>query len=86
MANLAQTVLQPIGQKCRLVAFALIAGFARKLRFESVEARITALPAPQQTMIVGLTLALLFGFSLWAAQFGLIGLALYLLAVVTIIG
>lgn len=86
MARLASEILTPAWLSCRTVALALIAGFARKTGFATLEGRIEALAARGQALIVGLTLALLLGVSLFAAQFGLLGIALFLGAVVLIVG
>jgi hypothetical protein len=47
---------------------------------------VNDLPIRSQALIVGLTLALLLGCSLFAVQFGLLGLAVFLGAVVIIVG
>jgi hypothetical protein len=86
MAKLASDVLMPAWQSCRTVALALIAGVARRTGFDELETRVEALPGRAQGLIVGLTLALLLGCSLFAAQFGVLGLALYFGAVVLIVG
>jgi hypothetical protein len=86
MAKLASEILTPAWHSCRTVALALIAGFARKTGFESLDARVNALPIHSQALIVCLMLALLLGCSLFAAQFGLLGLAVFLGAVVIIVG
>jgi hypothetical protein len=86
MAKPASEILTPALQSCRTVALALIAGVARKTGFETLEHRVEALPLRSQAVIVGLTLALLLGCSLFAAQFGLLGMALFLGAVVVIVG
>jgi hypothetical protein len=86
MANITRGILTPVWEHCRTVALALIAGFARKTGFHVLESRVSALPSRAQAVIVSLTLALLLGASLFAAQFGLLGLALFLGAVVLIVG
>lgn len=86
MANIARDILAPAFQSCRTVALALIAGFARKTGFHELERRVSVLAPQAQAVIVALTLALLLGASLFAAQFGLLGLALFLCAVVLIVG
>lgn len=86
MANLATAILTPVWETSRTVSLALIAGFARKTGFHDLEERVTALPHGSQAVIVSLTLSLLLGLSLFAAQFGLIGLAAFLIGVVVIIG
>jgi hypothetical protein len=86
MAKIASAVFTPVWQSCRTVALALIAGFARKTGFHRLESRIDDLPMRSQALIVCLTLALLLGGSLFAAQFGLLGMAVFLGAVVLIVG
>jgi hypothetical protein len=86
MAKLASEILTPAWHSCRTVALALIAGFARKTGFHALDARVSDLPIRSQVLIVCLTLALLLGCSLFAAQFGLLGLAVFLGAVVIIVG
>ncbi|AHM04677.1 hypothetical protein roselon_02344 [Roseibacterium elongatum DSM 19469] len=82
----ASDILTPAWESSRTVALALIAGFARKTGFSTLESRVDDLPLRGQAVIVGLTLALLLGCSLFAAQFGLLGFALFLGAVVVIVG
>lgn len=84
-ANEDQGVLPTAGRMCRTVAVALIAGVRRSETTEEIDARVADLPRADQVLIVGTTLGGLFLLSLIAAQFGLVGLALYLLAVVFIV-
>mgnify|MGYP005845583951 CR=1 FL=1 len=79
------SVLIPLARTGRTVAAALIAGFARRLDADAVEARLRMLPAREQAPIVGATLAGLFVASLLAAQFGLPGLLVFMLAVIALI-
>jgi hypothetical protein len=67
---MTQAILEPIWQTCRTAALAFIAGFTRKTGFHTLEARVESLSFQSQAVIVGLTLSLLFGLSLFAAQFG----------------
>jgi hypothetical protein len=83
--NEDQGLLPMAGRMCRTVAVSLIAGVRRSESSEEIEARVADLPRGDQALIVGTTLGGLFLLSLIAAQFGLIGLALYLLAVVFIV-
>lgn len=84
--NVLSDTLTGIGRSCRTVALTFIAGVSRKTGFDHLEGRVAALPTRDQAVLVGATLAFLFGLSLFAAQFGLVGLALYLLAIVLIVG
>jgi hypothetical protein len=72
-------------RRCRDVAVACIAAVSRRAGFDEVEARITALSLRDQAAITGAVLVLLFGLSLLAAQFGPLGVALYLVAIVLLI-
>lgn len=77
--------LSSAGRLCRTVAIALIAGVRRGLDYDEVEARICALPVREQAVVTGATLAVLFALSLVAAQFGLIGMSLFWLAVILLV-
>ena len=71
--------------RCRDVAAALIAGCWPGRAFGDVQRWIEdSSPGTQNTIVFG-TLAALFASSLVAAQFGLIGLCLFWLAVIWII-
>ena len=84
--NAFSDTISGIGRSCRTVALALIAGVSRKTGFHGLETRVAALPLREQAILTGATLALILGLSLFAAQFGLVGLAFYLLAIVLIVG
>jgi hypothetical protein len=73
------------GRLCRTVAVALIAGVRRRETIDEIEERVADLPRADQALIVGTTLGGLFLLSLIAAQFGLVGLGLYLLGVVFLV-
>lgn len=77
-------LLSPAGQMCRTVAATLIAGVWRRLSAEEVEARLKRLPLRDQVGAVGGVLGLMFLLSLFAAQFGILGLFAFLLLVVVI--
>ena len=70
---------------CRLVAAGLIGGIFRSRTISEIEAAIARGSVTQQVLIVGATLGLLFAGAFVAAQFGLIGMALYLMAVVLLV-
>lgn len=78
------TPLSPAWRRCRMVAAALIAALWPGRDDREVEARLRALPKRQQVWAVGGVLGLLFLCALFAAQFGPVGLALYLLAVIAL--
>jgi hypothetical protein len=79
------SVLNRAGRLCRMVASALIAGVRRRETLDEIEGRVADLPRGDQALIVGTTLGGLFLLSLIAAQFGLVGLGLYLLGVVFLV-
>ncbi|MCU0907818.1 MAG: hypothetical protein MUF73_10300 [Rhodobacteraceae bacterium] len=73
------------GRLTRMVAAALIAGVRRRETLDEIEGRVADLPRGDQVLIVGTTLGGLFLLSLIAAQFGLMGLGLYLLGVIFLV-
>ena len=85
MAMTLGRVLAPAGQICRSAASALIAGFWRRMTVSEVEERLKAQPLRDQIAIVGGVLTALLAVSLFAAQFGIIGILVFLLAVVLIV-
>ena len=78
-------ILVPLGHLCRTVAAALIAGVWRRSSIGEVEARLKRFGVREQTWIVGGVLGLMSLCSLFAAQFGLIGVLVFLLLVVLIV-
>lgn len=74
-----------IGRHCRLVTAALIAGPWPGRDLSDVEAHLAAQPAARQALIVTGVLGLLAALSFFAGQFGLIGLAVFWLAVILIV-
>ncbi|QBF32217.1 hypothetical protein [Thalassococcus sp. S3] len=85
MAKTPSVFFETLGMRCRDVAAALIGGLWIGRSSSDVVADIASLPARQQIWFTAVTLVLLFLFSLFAAQFGLIGMALYWLGVIAII-
>lgn len=79
------SVLNRAGRLCRVVAAALIAGVRRRETLDEIEGRVADLPRGDQALIVGTTLGGLFLLSLIAAQFGFVGLGLYLLGVIFLV-
>lgn len=75
----------PVARRCRDVAVMVIASLWRGRDLDEIEARLAALPLRRQVGLVGGVLGLLFLLSLFAAQFGLLGMALYFFAVVALI-
>ncbi len=84
-SNSKSSPLVTAGRMSRTVAIALIAGVRRRLSMDDVEDRILALPLRDQALVTVATLSALFLVSLLAAQFGLIGLAVFWLGVILII-
>jgi hypothetical protein len=82
MPDPRRTVLIPIARQSRLVAVTLIAAVWRSRRAEEIDAAVGRLSETRQRMVVGGVLGFLFLLSLFAAQFGLLGLALFWAAVV----
>ncbi len=78
-------LLVPVARRARDVAAALVAPFWRGEDARGVAARLEALPPGRQAGAVGAVLGLLFLFSLFAAQFGLLGLAVFWLAVMYLV-
>jgi len=74
-----------IGAHCRLVTAALIAGPWPGRDLADVEAALAGRPTLTQAAVIGGVLALLAGFSFFAGQFGLLGLAVFWLAVILVI-
>jgi hypothetical protein len=76
--------LQRVGTLCRAVTATLIAGVWRRRTVHEVRDRLAALPARDEALVIGGVLLVLFLLALAAAQFGPIGILLYLLAVILI--
>jgi hypothetical protein len=72
------------GTLCRTVTAALIAGVWRRRSIAEVRDRLAALPPRDEAGVIAGVLGLLFLLAVCAAQFGPLGLLLYLLAVVVI--
>ncbi|MGY6411935.1 MAG: hypothetical protein ACXIUV_13045 [Alkalilacustris sp.] len=79
------TVLSTIGGLARTVSATLIAGVWRSRTISQVESRIKQLSLRDQGGVVGGVLALLLLLSLFAAQFGIIGLMVFWLAVIVLV-
>jgi hypothetical protein len=72
------------GTLCRNVAATLIAGVWRRRGVRDVRDRLAALPARDEAAVVGGVLLLLALLAVAAAQFGPVGLLVYLLAVILV--
>ena len=79
------SLLSPLGHVCRTVSATLIAGVWRRRSIEEVEGRIKALSLRDQVGVVAGVLSLMVLLSLFAAQFGILGLLAYLLGVVVLV-
>ncbi len=79
------TLLVPFARRARDVAAALVAPFWPGEDVQGVIARLEALPPAKQAGAVGGVLSLLFLLSLFSAQFGLLGLAVFWLAVILVV-
>lgn len=82
---MASEIVSRIGRHCRLVTAALIAGPWPGRDLGDVEAALAGRPPAAQAAVVAGVLALLAAFSFFAGQFGLLGLAVFWLAVILII-
>ncbi len=78
-------LLLSFGHLARSVSATLIAGLWRRMTSEQVEARLKALPAREQAGLVGGVLGLLFLCSLFAAQFGILGMLAFWLVVIVLV-
>jgi hypothetical protein len=77
-------IFRGAGLACRAVAIALLSGWLTGRDYADLERRLAARATGEQVAIVGAVLCALFLLALLAAQAGLVGLALYGLAVVVV--
>ncbi len=77
--------LVSFARRCRDVTVTLIAGLWPGRDAEDIEQVVNNLPLRTQGLVVAGVLGLLFALSLFAAQFGLLGMAVFFLAVVVLI-
>ena len=78
-------LLSTMGGLARTVSASLIAGVWRSRSIPQVEAQIKRLSTRDQAGVVGGVLALLLLLSMFAAQFGIIGLMVFWLAVIVLV-
>ena len=78
-------LLSTMGQLTRTVSATLIAGVWRSRTIPQVETRIKRLAFRDQVGVVGGVLGLLLLLSVFAAQFGIVGLMLFWLAVIVLV-
>ena len=84
MAQVSSLAAQRVGGLCRNVAATLVAGVWRRHTVADVRDRLAAMQTRDEAMVVGGVLLLLALLAFGAAQFGPIGLLVYLLAVVLV--
>lgn len=84
MAGTLKQALNPIGSASRNVVALLVSGAARRIGVDDARDRIAALGFRDQALVVGGTLGLLLLLSLFAAQFGIVGMLLFFLAIIVI--
>lgn len=85
MRTTGEGLLLSFGQLARTVAATLVAGLWRRMSAEQIEARLKALPARDQAGLVGGVLGLMLLCSLFAAQFGILGMLGFWLAVILLV-
>jgi hypothetical protein len=85
MPKASVDILRPAARMCRTVALGLISGVWRKLGHDEIETRIAARPQNEQRLIFGATLGALALLSFLFAQFGLIGMLVFLLLVIVVV-
>jgi len=73
-------------ETCRRVAVALVARVWPGETQTSLEDRVAALPPVTQVGLVGGIIGVLFGFAIFSAQFGWVGLLVYGLVIVVLVG
>ena len=78
-------LLCTMGGLARTASSGLIAGVWRSRSVEDVEARIKRLALRDQVGVVGGVLGLLLLLSLFAAQFGILGMILFWVAVILLV-
>ena len=78
-------LLSTMGGVARTVAATLIAGVWRSRTISEVEGQIKRLSLRDQSGVVGGVLGLMLLLSLFAAQFGILGLILFWLAVIVLV-
>ena len=82
---MAADMFVKVGRHCRLVTAALIAGPWPGRDITQIEAALAERPTTTQVFVVAAVLALLAALSVFAGQFGLVGLAVFWLAVILIV-
>lgn len=85
MTHVTKSLLLPMAHQCRRVASAVIAGPWPGKSEADVMAKLDSLTPRHQASLVSGVVLLLFLLSVFAAQFGLLGLAIYFLAVILIV-
>jgi hypothetical protein len=84
MTQTLRRTFTPLGVAARNATALVVSGVARRFGLGDVRDRIAALPVGEQTLIVGGVLGLLFLLSLFAAQFGVVGMLIFFLGIILI--
>jgi hypothetical protein len=84
MSETLRRTLAPLGAAALNVTALVVAGVARRFGVQDVRDRIEALSLRDQTLVTGGVLGLLFLLSLFAAQFGVVGMLVFFLGVILI--
>ena len=79
------SLLGPVWAWCKLVTLGVLSGLLRRFGIHELEDTLERLPLRAQLGVVVTTFAALGAASVLAASFGLIGLAVFFLAVVLIV-
>lgn len=85
MAKVSHSIVLRIANLCRSVAVALIAGVCRWYSIDAVNDWVKSRTLIQQFLITFFVLLLLFGFSVFSAYFGWVGLLVFWLLVVLVV-
>ena len=85
MSEFLTVSLRPVARACRSVAVGIIGGFRRSMTHDEIEARLSARPLAEQTLIVAATLVGLAATSLLFAQFGVVGVLVFFVLVVVLV-
>ncbi|MEM1129232.1 MAG: hypothetical protein AAGH83_01790 [Pseudomonadota bacterium] len=80
-----ESLLKRAGHLCRAVASALIAGVWRSRSVKDVYAQLSARSTQEQVTIIGGVLVVLLLLSLFAAQFGWLGLLAFWFLLIVIV-
>lgn len=85
MASAPLSLAHRTGITCRRAAATLVGGFLRNRPLAEIDAALAARPAREQALLVGGVLAALALLSFLAAQFGVVGMLGFWLAVIVLV-